>query len=85
MNLAEIREKIDILDREILDKLNERLELALQTRELKSEIPALRRESQIFAGVRKYAQKLPIINTDFAEKIFRGIIAESRRLQKEER
>lgn len=84
MSLAEIRKKIDCLDIKILDKLNERLLLALQTKAFKSEISDCGREIQVLERVREYARKLQLIDSDFAEKVFTELISEGRRLQDEE-
>lgn len=81
MSLAEIRKKIDYLDIEILEKLNERLALALQTKAFKPEISDRGREIRVLERVKEYARKLQIIDSDFAEKIFTELIRESRKLQ----
>jgi len=86
MSLAEIRKKIDCLDIEILEKLNERLALALQTKTFKPEISDREREDRILERVRDYAKKLQLIDSDFAEKVFTELMREGCRLQdKEER
>ena len=85
MSLWKIREKIDGLDREILEKLNERMELALQTGKFKQQIPDRQREVQIKERIKKCVLQLPYIEFDFAERIFSEFIKESRRLQGEGR
>lgn len=84
MSLIEIRKKIDRLDMEILEKLNERLGLALETKAFKPDISDRGREVQVLEGVREYAQKLQLIDSAFAEKVFTELIREGRRLQDEE-
>ena len=84
MSLAKIREKIDLIDREILEKLNERMELALQTRKFKLQNSDRQRETQILEKIRKYSMRHPLIESDFAERIFSEFIKESNRLQDEE-
>ncbi len=81
MSLSKIREKIDFIDREILEKLNERMELALHTRRFKLQISDGQRETQILERIRKYSMRHPLIESDFAERIFSEIIKESNRLQ----
>jgi chorismate mutase len=85
MNLIKIRERIDSLDKEILEKLNDRLELALQTKALKPRISDKKREIQVLEKAREHSRKLELINSEFAAKIFIEIIKESRKVQKEEK
>lgn len=84
MSLASLRKKIDCLDKHILEKLNERLELALKTREYKPETSDRKREIQVLKKIGQHARTLRLLNSDFAEKIFIEIIKESRRIQSEE-
>jgi chorismate mutase len=85
MSLGRIRYEIDCLDREILEKLNERFELALLTKPLKQKISDRKREMKVFERVKKHARKLNLVNSDFAEKIFTQVIEESHRLQRGEK
>lgn len=84
MSLAKIRENIDRIDIEILERLNERMELALQTKKFKLNTSDRQREIQVLKRIRKYAGRLRLINSNFAEKIFIELIRESRRIQDEE-
>ena len=84
MRLYKIREKIDNIDSEILNKLNERLELALQAKKFKKETIDRKREIQVLRKVNKHAQRHNLLNSGFIEKIFNEIIDESRKLQDEE-
>lgn len=84
MSLAKIRENIDRIDIEILERLNERMELALQTKKFKLNTSDRQREVQVLKRIRKYAGRLRLINSNFAEKIFIELIRESRRIQDEE-
>ena len=84
MSLSKIREKIDLIDREILEKLNDRMELALQTRTFKRQISDHQREEQILKKIKKYAQRHTFIESDFAVRVFSELIKESNRLQNEE-
>jgi chorismate mutase len=81
--LAEIRDKIDSLDIEILEKLNERLALVLQTKAFKPDIFDPEREVCVLDRVKEYAQKLHLIDSDFAERVFTELMKEGRRIQKE--
>ncbi len=84
MRLDKIREKIDNIDSEILNKLNERLELALQAKKFKQEILDRKREIQVLRNVKKHTQRHNLLKSGFIEKIFTEIINESRKLQDEE-
>lgn len=84
MSLTDIRNKIDCLDIEILEKLNERLALALQTKTFKPKISDQGRENRVLERVREYTHKLQLIDSDFAERLFTELIREGRRLQDEE-
>ena len=84
MSLAEIRKKIDCLDIEILEKLDERLALALKTKAFKPEISDRGREIRVLERVKEYARKLQLIDSDFAERVFTELIREGRRRQDEE-
>lgn len=85
MRLDKIREKIDTIDSEILDKLNERLELALQAKKFKKETLDRKREIQVLRNVKKHMQRHNLLNSGFIETIFTEIINESRKLQEEDK
>ncbi len=84
MRLDKIREKIDNIDSEILNKLNERLELALQAKKFKNETLDRKREIQVLRNVKKHAQRHNLLKSGYIEKIFTEIINESRKIQDEE-
>ena len=65
--------------------MNTRMELALETRRFKRQISVCNRELQVIEKIKKHAMNLPLIEPDFAEKIFYELIKESRRLQCEEK
>lgn len=85
MRLDKIREKIDNIDSEILNKLNERLELALQAKKFKKETLDTKREIQVLRNVKKLTRRHNLLNSGFIEKIFTEIINESRKLQEEDK
>jgi chorismate mutase len=85
MRLDKIREKIDTIDSEILNKLDERLELALQAKKYKKETLDRKREIQVLRNVKKLTQRHNLLNSGFIEKIFTEIINESRKLQEEDK
>ena len=79
MNLKDIRNNIDLIDFKILTHLNDRMELALVAKRLKSKIQDREREKEIFDRIRRDATGL--IDANFIEKIYADIIKESRKLQ----
>jgi prephenate dehydratase/chorismate mutase/prephenate dehydratase len=80
--LEELRTKINQTDAELLRLLNQRMELALRTRKLKSAIADPSREKEILESVKK--QSYGLLNEKFSAKIYSDIIGESKRLQEQE-
>jgi prephenate dehydratase/chorismate mutase len=83
MSLRKIRKKIDGIDFEILNLLNERMELALRTKKLKPAVRDREREKKIFSRLKTYAEGSSVVSGEFIEKLYGGIIEESRRIQGE--
>ncbi len=81
MELTLLREEINRIDREIISLLNERMELALRTTKLKEKITDEKREQCVINTVKTYCHDL--IDDEFASQIFKKIIAESKKLQRE--
>jgi prephenate dehydratase/chorismate mutase/prephenate dehydratase len=81
MSLQEIRKKIDLLDREILNLLNERLELALRTKNIKPAVRDPEREKEIISRMESAAAGSGLVSGELVEKLWGGILEESRRLQ----
>ena len=82
MNLQEIREHIDELDREILSLLNERMELALRTGRLKEAVQDEAREAQVLEQVGRHANiHNRLLRGDFVKALYGEIMKESRRIQ----
>jgi chorismate mutase len=82
MNLQEIRERIDELDREILSLLNERMELALRTGRLKEAVRDEAREARVLEQVGRYADNHHnLLGGDFVKALYGEIMKESRRIQ----
>lgn len=79
--LESVRERIGVIDGKILRLLNERMEYALRTRNLKKGIVDEKREEEVLENVKKSSRGL--LYADFSSKLFREIIAESRKLQGE--
>lgn len=82
MELNDIRKKIDLLDSRILRILNDRMELALMAKKLKTTIEDKDREKEIIERIRLNSTGL--INSEFVEKVYTEILKESKGLQKKE-
>jgi len=80
MKLEAIRKNIDLLDSKILKLLNNRMELALMAKKVKSEIEDREREKQLLDRLQMDATGL--INAAFIEKIYTDIIEESKKIQR---
>jgi prephenate dehydratase/chorismate mutase len=82
MDLKDIRKRIDFLDSKILRLLNDRMELALMARKLKTNIEDNDREKALLDRIRQNSPGL--INSEFIEKVYSEIIKESKNLQMRE-
>jgi prephenate dehydratase/chorismate mutase len=82
MDLKDIRRRIDFLDSRILRILNDRMELALMARKLKTSIEDGDREKALLDRIRQNSPGL--INSEFIEKVYIEIIKESKVLQKKD-
>ncbi len=83
MNLEEIRRKIDKIDRELLVLLQERMGLAIRSKKFKLNVADARREEIVLARAER--MNLDLVKGSFARQLLQTIIAESRRLQEEDR
>jgi len=81
MNLDDLREKIDHIDNEILRLLVGRMELALRTRALKTDVGDPDRESEILRRSARFTAACPVISEDFTTRLFTAVMEESRRIQ----
>jgi len=79
MNLKELRKRIDEVDLEILALLNRRMELAVRTKKVKESLHQAKREEEVLEHVRAAARGL--LQPDMAEKLFKEVISEAKRLQ----
>lgn len=84
MSLDKLRDKINHIDIEILNKLDRRMAIAMSAKRFKKKALDRNREIQVIENVKEYAQKLSLIKPEFAEKLFAEIINECRKLQSEE-
>ncbi len=78
-DLGKMRKRIDAIDQEIIKMLNERMEIAARARKLKSAVEDPEMEKQVVANVRAHSRNL--MAPDFSEKLFRDVVAESKRIQ----
>ncbi|MBI2342845.1 MAG: prephenate dehydratase [Deltaproteobacteria bacterium] len=83
MSLDYIRKKVDALDAELLALLNRRMEMTIRTKNLKQQAEDAGREKEVMAHITSESRAL--VTTAFAQTLFREIMAESKRLQKEDR
>ncbi len=81
-DLEKMRKKIDYADREIIKALNERMEIAVRVKKLKGAVADPTREKAVMENVRRHSHNL--INPQFSEKLFREIVAESKKIQSKE-
>lgn len=83
MKLDEIRQKIDKIDRELLVLLQERMSLALRSKKFKTQVVDTKREEKVLARAER--MNLALVERSFARQLLGTIIAESKRLQLEDR
>lgn len=81
--LERIRHAINGIDLEILTLLEERMELGLRTRKLKSGALDTGREASVLASAKQ--SSLALLHENFVGRVFSEVMAESRRLQDEGR
>lgn len=83
LDLRDIRNRINMIDFEILKLLNSRMEYGLRTKRLKPSIEDRARESEVIEYIQKHSQGL--IRPEFCKNLFASVISESKRLQAENR
>lgn len=83
MNLEEIRNKIDKIDRELLVLLQERMGFALRSKKFKKSVSDPEREERMLARLERL--NLDLVDRPFTTRLLKTIIEESKRLQEEER
>jgi len=79
MELKDVRKRIDFLDSKILRLLNDRMELALMAKKLKTDIEDTDREKALLERIRQNSPGL--INSEFIGTVYTEIIRESKNLQ----
>lgn len=81
MDLKRIRQKIDEIDLELLELLEERMELSLRTKNFKKAIFDPKREAKVFEQMNSRTRSSPLFRSNFVRRLFEEIIKESRELQ----
>ena len=81
-DLDRIRKRIDMIDWEIMQLLNQRIEVSVRARKLKQQIFDSAREEQILENVKRYSGKL--IRTEVSEGVYRQILKESKLTQEKD-
>lgn len=79
MAIANIRQRIDEIDLELLALLEERMELGLRARRFKKECTDRSREEVVLN--RAMRSSLALVEPEFAERLFVEIISQSKQLQ----
>lgn len=82
MNLEEIRKRIDLIDFELMQLLNNRMELAVRSKRLKGYVTDANREQEIFDTVKRLSHRL--IGPEFSEKLYEQIIGQSKMIQEQD-
>jgi chorismate mutase-like protein len=84
MNLLKKREEIDKIDKELLKVLSKRMEIIKDISKIKKQqkIPVLQKKriETMLKDRRKLAEKYKL-NPDFIEKLYKGLIEESMRIE----
>ena len=82
MSLNELRKKIDSIDMDLLQLLNSRMKIVLELRKYKDNIIDSKREEEVLNNFSNISD--PIFSRDFSDRIFKEVLKESRRIQKQE-
>ena len=84
MGIDELRGRVDEIDEGIIELLAERAKIVCEIKRYKDEngldVLDENREKRIFDGVRDLAREHGL-DEDFVERVFREIVAESKRVQ----
>lgn len=82
MNLDRIRKRIDLIDFELMQLLNNRMELAVRAKRLKGYITDANREQEILDKVKRLSRNL--LTPAFSERLYEQIIAQSKAIQEQD-
>lgn len=81
MSLETLRRKIDKIDLELLKLLDERMALALKTKEFKPAVHDPEREKTVVLRLKSYASGLSLLSPGFVARLYGAIFEESRNIQ----
>src|SRR5690606_25865985 len=81
VNLETIRKRIDLIDFELMQLLNNRMELAVRSRRLKGYVTDAMREQEIFDKVKRLSHSL--LSPLFTEQLYGHIISHSKVIQEQ--
>jgi prephenate dehydratase/chorismate mutase len=80
-DLENIRKRIDMIDWDIIQLLNQRMEISVRSRKLKEHVLDPAREREILEKIKQSSYGL--LKYEFSETIYRQIMDESKKIQKE--
>ena len=81
MILKEVRHKIDLIDKDVIELLKKRFELVEQIMDIKDSVEDKDRENDILERIKNYVENAK--NRDFFTKLYKIIFEESKRIQRE--
>ena len=81
MKLKEFRDKIDKIDKDVIELLRERFELVGQIMDIKDSVEDKDREDEVIERITSYLSNAE--NMDFFTKLYKTIFEESKRIQRE--
>jgi len=79
MDLKDLRDRIDKIDREVVELLEERMELGIRSTKFKDSISDPKREDEVMQ--RLASLKCELVEAEFRKKVLRQIMDEGKRLQ----
>jgi len=81
MILKEFRDKIDLIDKDVIELLKKRFELVEQIMDIKDSVEDKDRENEILERITNYVESTE--NRDFFTRLYKVIFEESKRIQRE--
>ena len=80
MSLIKVRAAIDRLDRELVRLLKKRMDLALKTKQFKTQVEDLSREEEVENNLKSLAKEFGL-DFDYLKKLYEIIINEGKKRQ----
>ena len=81
MSLIKVRTEIDKIDREIVSLLSKRMDLALESKQYKTEVEDLEREKNIDLSLKRLSEEFRL-DYSYLKKIYNIIFQEGKKRQK---